>query len=51
MENLFDVMCDILVVYLLADYIPIGNANRQSGTELAMKYAVKKGKNIINYAK
>ena len=47
-ESMID-MCDILVVYFLADYKPLGN-KRQSGTELAMKYAVRKGKSIINFA-
>lgn len=43
-------MCDVLVVYFMADYEPLENKSRKSGTGLAMKYAVRKGKSIINFA-
>ena len=43
-------MCDVLVVYFLADYKPLENKSRKSGTGLAIRYAVRKGKSVINFA-
>ena len=43
-------MCDILVTYFNKDYTPYGKSriSRNSGTSLAVEYAEKKEKRIIN---